>query len=56
METKDVVAFVTGVARRLGYTFARELARGGASVAAGDTDGEGLDRLAEEAPPSRAGW
>lgn len=49
MEIRDVVAVVTGGARGLGYTFARELARAGASVAVGDVDEEGLRRLAREA-------
>jgi len=39
---------VTGAARGLGYTFARELARAGACVAAGDVDEEGLHGLVEE--------
>jgi 3-oxoacyl-[acyl-carrier protein] reductase len=48
METRDVVAVVTGAASGLGYTFAWELARAGASVAAGDVHEEGLERLVEE--------
>ena len=48
MELSNVAAVITGAARGLGYTFARELARAGASVAAGDLDEEGLQRLTEE--------
>jgi len=45
----DARALVTGAAGGLGGTFALELARAGAKVAAGDTNAAGLRRLAAEA-------
>jgi 3-oxoacyl-[acyl-carrier protein] reductase len=49
MKLEQVKAVVTGAAGGLGGTFARELARAGAGVAAGDTNAAGLRRLAAEA-------
>jgi 3-oxoacyl-[acyl-carrier protein] reductase len=45
MQLEEVRAIVTGAASGLGYSFALELARAGATVAAGDIDSYGLDRL-----------
>jgi 3-oxoacyl-[acyl-carrier protein] reductase len=49
MRLEDVKAIVTGAASGLGRCFALELARGGASVAAGDIDTAGLEQLKAEA-------
>lgn len=49
MKIGDVRAVVTGAARGLGYTFALELAREGAWVAAGDINEAGLRQLADAA-------
>jgi 3-oxoacyl-[acyl-carrier protein] reductase len=49
MRLGDVRALVTGAASGLRYRFALELARAGGRVAAVDTDGEGLRRLACQA-------
>lgn len=51
MELSEARALVTGAASGLGYRFAMELARAGASVAAVDIDRNGLQRLAAEAEP-----
>lgn len=48
MRLEDVRAIVTGAASGLGRHFTLELARAGASVAAGDLNAAGLDRLREE--------
>jgi len=45
MQLQDVRAIVTGAASGLGQYFAVQLARAGASVAAGDIDVKGLERL-----------
>jgi 3-oxoacyl-[acyl-carrier protein] reductase len=49
MNLPKVKAIVTGAAGGLGGYFALELARAGASVAAGDTNAAGLRKLASEA-------
>lgn len=49
MNLPDVKAIVTGAAGGLGGYFALQLARAGASVAAGDTNAAGLRKLASEA-------
>ena len=49
MQLENVRAIVTGAASGLGKTFALELARAGASVAAGDVDVPGLEKLATQA-------
>jgi 3-oxoacyl-[acyl-carrier protein] reductase len=49
MELAQVKAIVTGAAGGLGGTFALELARAGARVAAGDTNAAGLRQLASDA-------
>ncbi len=46
MQLQDVRAIVTGAASGLGQYFVVQLARTGASVAAGDIDVRGLERLA----------
>jgi len=48
MQIENVRAIVTGAASGLGKTFALELAKAGAWVAAGDIDTAGLERLATE--------
>ena len=48
MQIENVRAIVTGAASGLGKTFALELAKAGASVAAGDIDTAGLEKLAAE--------
>jgi 3-oxoacyl-[acyl-carrier protein] reductase len=45
MQLQDVRAIVTGAGSGLGQHFALQLARAGASVAAGDIDVKGLERL-----------
>lgn len=45
MDLREVRAIVTGAASGLGQHFAVQLARAGASVAAGDVDIKGLERL-----------
>ena len=45
MRLQDVRAIVTGAASGLGQHFALQLARAGASVAAGDVDTSGLDKV-----------
>src|SRR2546428_2114270 len=45
MQLQDVRAIVTGAGSGLGQQFAVQLARAGASVAAGDIDVKGLERL-----------
>jgi 3-oxoacyl-[acyl-carrier protein] reductase len=45
MRLEDVRAIVTGAASGLGQHFALQLARAGASVAAGDVDASGLDKV-----------
>lgn len=49
MRLEDVKAIVTGAASGLGRCFTLELARAGASVAAGDIDLAGLEQLKTEA-------
>jgi len=49
MELTQVKAIVTGAAGGLGSSFALELARAGAQVAAGDTNAAGLRKLAADA-------
>jgi 3-oxoacyl-[acyl-carrier protein] reductase len=49
MQIENVRAIVTGAASGLGRTFALELARAGAWVAAGDIDTAGLEKLSAEA-------
>lgn len=53
MRIEDVRAVVTGAASGLGRCFTLELARAGASVAAGDIDLAGLDQLKAEAQSLR---
>lgn len=48
MELSEARAMVTGAASGLGYRFAMELARAGATVAAVDIDPHGLQRLMAE--------
>lgn len=48
MQIENVRAIVTGAASGLGRTFALELAKAGAWVAAGDIDTAGLEKLAAE--------
>ncbi|HEX2091509.1 MAG TPA: SDR family NAD(P)-dependent oxidoreductase [Longimicrobiaceae bacterium] len=48
MRIEEVRAIVTGAASGLGYRFAQELARAGASVFAVDLHAAGLDRLTQE--------
>jgi len=48
MKISEVRAIVTGAASGLGRTFALELARAGAAVAAVDLNGPGLEALARE--------
>jgi 3-oxoacyl-[acyl-carrier protein] reductase len=48
MQIEQARALVTGAASGLGYQFALELSRAGASVAAVDVDAGGLHRLAAE--------
>jgi 3-oxoacyl-[acyl-carrier protein] reductase len=45
-----ITAVITGAASGIGRCFARELARAGAAVIAGDIDDDGLDALAAETP------
>jgi 3-oxoacyl-[acyl-carrier protein] reductase len=45
MQLPEVRAIVTGAASGLGQHFAVQLARAGASIAAGDIDSKGLERL-----------
>lgn len=54
MHLEKVRAIVTGAGSGLGFGFATDLVRAGASVAAGDIDGAGLHRL-EEACRGAAG-
>ena len=54
MNLADVRAMVTGAASGLGQHFALELLRAGASVAAGDIEVKGLERLSEVATQSDA--
>lgn len=49
MQLENVRAIVTGAASGLGRTFALELTKAGAWVAAGDIDTAGLEKLAAEA-------
>ena len=46
MQLQDVRAVVTGAGSGLGQHFSVQLARAGASVAAGDIEVKGLERLA----------
>lgn len=48
MDLQDYYTIVTGAASGMGRCFAKELARGGASVMAADVDTEGLAALADE--------
>lgn len=52
MRLEDVKSIVTGAASGLGYCFALELCRAGASVVAVDVNRAGLDRLAADAAGS----
>lgn len=48
MKLDELKIIVTGAAQGLGYHFAKRLTEAGASVAAGDVNEDGLNRLAEE--------